>query len=181
MFFSILTLAISSSMDSLGIGITYGLKKIQLKKWARLILFCVSILVTILSLIFGNILKNIFSDNFFKLIGTIILVFMGLFIVFKKDYEDQTFDLDSSNDIDIKESLILGIALSLDNFCIGIGAISLGINMFIFALAIAFLQFAFLSIGNFLGIHLSNFNKVPQNIWTKVSGFLLILIGLFKL
>ena len=73
MFFSILILAISSSIDSLGIGITYGLKRIELKKWTRLILFYVSILVTILSLIFGNILKNIFSKNFFKLIGTIIL------------------------------------------------------------------------------------------------------------
>ena len=181
MFFSILTLAISSSIDSLGIGITYGLKRIELKKWTRLILFFVSILVTILSIISGNILKNIFSENFFKLIGTVILVLMGLLIVFKTDCEDQTFDLDNSNDIDIKEALILGIALSLDNFCIGIGAISLGINMFIFALAIAFLQFAFLSIGNFLGIHLSNFNKVPQSIWTKISGVLLILIGLFKL
>ncbi len=181
MFFSILILAISSSIDSLGIGITYGLKKIEFKRWTRLILFCVSILITILSLIFGNILKNIFSESFFKLIGTVILVLMGLLIVLKTDFDDKTFDLDNSNDIDIKESLILGIALSLDNFCIGIGAISLEINMFIFALAIAFLQFVFLSIGNFLGIHLLSFNKVPQSIWTKISGILLILIGLFKL
>ena len=101
MFFSILILAISSSMDSLGIGITYGLKRIQLKKWTRLILFCVSMFVAILSIISGNILKNIFSEIFFKLIGTIILVLMGLFIVFKKDYEDHTFDLDSSNDFSI--------------------------------------------------------------------------------
>lgn len=181
MFFSILILAISSSIDSLGIGITYGLKRIELKKWTRLILFCVSILVTILSIISGNILKNIFSEYFFKLIGTVILVLMGLLIVLKTDYEDQTFDLDNSNDIDIKESLILGIALSLDNFCIGIGAISLGINMFKFAILVAILQIAFLSLGNFLGIHLLSFNKVPQSIWTKISGILLILIGLFKL
>ena len=97
MFFSILILAISSSIDSLGIGITYGLKRIELKKWTRLILFCISILVTILSIISGNILKNIFSENFFKLIGTVILVLMGLLIVFKTDCEDQTFDLDNSN------------------------------------------------------------------------------------
>jgi len=181
MFFNILILAISSSMDSLGIGITYGLKKIQLKKWTRLILFCVSMFVAILSIISGNILKNIFSENFFKLIGTIILVLMGLFIVFKKDYEDHTFDLDSSNDIDIKESFILGIALSLDNFCIGIGAISLGINMFIFAISVAILQISFLSLGNFLGIHLSSFNKVPQSIWTKISGIILIIISISKL
>ena len=181
MIFSSLLLAISSSIDSLGIGITYGFKKIQLKKWSKIILFCISILITFIAFVIGSIFKNFFSENFFKLIGTLILVIMGLIVIFKTDTEEYTFDLDNSNDIDYKEALILGIALSLDSLCIGISAISLGINMFIFAIIVAFLQFAFLSIGNFLGIHLSNINKVPQSIWTKISGILLILIGLLKL
>ena len=181
MIFSSLLLAISSSIDSLGIGITYGFKKIQLKKWSKIILFCISILITFIAFVIGSIFKNFFSENFFKLIGTLILVVMGSLVIFKTDTEEYTFDLDNSNDIDYKEALILGIALSLDSLCIGISAISLGINMFIFAIIVAFLQFAFLSIGNFLGIHLSNINKVPQSIWTKISGILLILIGLLKL
>ena len=181
MFFSSLLLAISSSIDSLGIGVTYGLKKIKLKKCSKIILFCVSIFITLIAIIAGNIIKIFFSENFFKLIGTIILVFMGFIIIFKTDNEDHTFDLDNSNDIDSKEALLLGLALSTDSFCIGIGAISLGINMFVFAITVAFLQFAFLSLGNFLGIHLSNFEKIPQSMWTKISGVLLILIGFFKL
>jgi len=180
MIFSSLLLAISSSIDSLGIGITYGFKKIQLKKWSKIILFCISILITFIAFVIGSIFKIFFSENFFKLIGTLILVIMGLIVIFKTDTEEYTFDLDNSNDIDYKEALILGIALSLDSLCIGISAISLGINMFIFAVTVAFLQFAFLSLGNFLGIHLSTINKIPQNLWTKISGILLILIGIFR-
>ena len=67
MLFSTLILGISSSMDSLGIGITYGLKRMKLKKWDKVILFCISIFVTLISILTGNILKNLFSESFFKI------------------------------------------------------------------------------------------------------------------
>ena len=181
MIFSSLLLAISSSMDSLGIGITYGLKRIELKKWDKLILFCVSIFVTLISILIGNILKNIFSKSFFKILGVSILIIMGLVIITKKNYNECTFDLDNSNDIDYKEAMLLGFALSLDSFCIGVGALALGINMILFALIVACLQYLFLTIGNLLGIYLSSLKNIPKNIWTKISGLILILIGFLKL
>ena len=181
MFFSILILAISSSMDSLGIGITYGLKRIQLKKWDKLILFCISIIVTLFSISIGNFLKNIFNENILKLTGSLILLFMGLFIILKNDKNEYTFDFDNSNDIDYKEALLLGLALSLDSFCIGIGVYALGINILFFSLLVAFLQYLFLTIGNFLGINLSNLKNISQNLWTKISGIILIVISISKL
>ena len=46
MFFNTLVLALSSSIDSLGIGITYGLRHIKLLKKSKIILFLVSIFIT---------------------------------------------------------------------------------------------------------------------------------------
>ena len=181
MFLSIFILAISSSMDSLGIGITYGLKKIQLKKWDKLILFSISILITLFSIFIGKLFKNIFNENIFKLLGSLILLIMGLFIILKKNKNEYTFDLDNSNDIDYKEAILLGLALSLDSFCIGIGAYALGTNILIFSILVALLQYLFLSIGNFLGIHLSSLKNVSQNLWTKISGIILIIISISKL
>ena len=180
MFISSLLLAISSSIDSLGIGVTYGLKRIKLKKCTKLILFFISIFITLLSAIVSNLFKSLFGELIFKSLGSIILIFMGLIILFKTDSEEHTFDLDNSNDIDNKEAILLGIALSLDSFCIGVSAISLGINMLLFAITVAFFQFIFLSLGNFLGIHLLKLKKAPQSIWSTISGILLILIGIFK-
>lgn len=180
MFINALLLAISSSIDSLGIGITYGLKKTKLYKVDKLILFIISICTTALSGIIGNILKNILSSNICELIGSIILICMGTFIIIQTNDKELSFDFDNSNDINYKEALLLGIALSLDSLCIGIGGSTIGINIYVFSFLVAILQYAFLSFGNYLGINLGNFKYIPQSIWSKISGVLLILIGIIK-
>lgn len=181
LFINTLILAISSSMDSLGIGITYGLKQTKLSKISKLILFIISILVILLSGIIGNILKNILPTKFFELIGSLILIGMGIFIIIETKGKEYSFDLDHSGFIDYKEACVLGLALSLDSMCIGIGAVALGLNIYLFSILASFLQYAFLSLGNFLGMKLISFKFVPQSIWTIISGSILILIGLFKI
>ena len=176
-----LILAISSSIDSFGIGITYGLKKIKLSDLSKLILFLISIIVTSISVVFGIFLKNSLSSNFIDIFGSLFFICMGIFIILKTNKQEYSFDFDDSKNIDSKEALILGLALSLDSFCIGIGASSININIYIFSFLVAILQFLFLSLGNFFGINLANLKLIPQSIWTKISGILLILIGLFKI
>ena len=165
MFVNTLLLAISSSIDSLGIGITYGLRKTKLSKLDKIILFIVSIIVTIFSGFIGLILKNFLSNNVCEFIGSAVLLCMGIFIIIQ------------TND---KEALLLGFALSLDSICIGIGGSTIGINIYFFSILVALLQYAFLSLGNYFGVTINKISTIPQNIWSKISGILLILIGLFK-
>jgi putative Mn2+ efflux pump MntP len=181
LFINTLFLAISSSIDSFGIGITYGLRKTKLSKMTKLILFVISMIVTLISGIIGNLFKFVFSTNISEIIGAIILIFMGFFIIIQTRHKEYSFDFDNSNDININEAFALGLALSLDSLCIGIGVSAIGINIFIFSILVAFLQYVFLSLGHFLGIHLSSFKLIPQSIWTEISGILLILIGFFRL
>ena len=217
MLINSIVLAISSSIDSLGIGITYGIKNTKISNKARIILFGISFLVTLISLYFGNIIKNIFNENITKFLGSSILIIMGVFILFqslkkenvknnKKDIiylENETekiysffirflgitikiiknpvnSDLDNSKIIDSKESLFLGLTLSLDSFCIGIGGSIIGINYQIFPLLIAIFQLSFLSIGNIFGKKLYKLSNLPDNIWSIMSGIILIFIGITK-
>lgn len=173
-------LALSSSIDSLGIGITYGFKKIKLSRFSKIILFILSIIITSFSGLIGYILENTLSTNVCEFIGSSILLCMGIFIIIQTNDKEFSFDFDNSNDISYKEALLLGFALSLDSLCIGIGGSTIGINVYIFSILIAILQYLFLNIGIYLGIHLINFIKIPQSIWSKISGIILILIGLFK-
>ena len=180
MFFNTLVLALSSSIDSLGIGITYGLRHIKLLKKSKIILFLVSIFITFLAVIIGNILKNTLSANICEFIGSAFLLCMGIFIIIQTNDKEVSFDFDNSNDISPKEAIWLGLALSLDSLCIGIGGSTIGINIYLFSILVSILQYIFLSIGNYCGIHLAKFNKIPQSFWSKASGALLILIGLIK-
>lgn len=206
-------LAISSSIDSLGIGITYGIKNTSISYLGKFVLFFVSIIITIISLLFGNIIKNIFSESFSAFLGSILFILMGVFICFQALKKDKTSikrsfnkeqkiycffikflgitikiikdpissDLDNSNKIDSKEALFLGLALSIDSLCIGIGGSIIGINTYIFPFLIGFFQLFFLGLGNLLGKKIYSFSSLPTNIWSIVSGILLIFLGFLKI
>lgn len=219
MLLSIIVLAFSSSIDSFGIGITYGLRKTNLTRFAKFILFMISIIITSISIFVGNKLTLIFTSNFTKLLGSLILIIMGIVIIFQiinskeknnssinnetnknanQCLENQFFikflgitvqiikdpissDIDNSNNIDTKEAIYLGIALSIDSFCIGIGSSILGFSSLLFPILVASFQFIFLTIGKILGEKVNKISKVPSNIWNLISGVLLILIGLSRI
>ena len=59
MFVNSLLLAISSSIDSLGIGITYGIKNTRISHQSKFILFLLSFCISLVSIWFGDILKSL--------------------------------------------------------------------------------------------------------------------------
>ncbi|MFQ8988029.1 MAG: manganese efflux pump [Intestinibacter sp.] len=89
-------------------------------------------------------------------------------------------DLDSSHSIDSKEALFLGFALSLDCFCIGAFGSIIGVSSFLFPVFISIFQLVFLSIGNMLGKKLHRLCNLTDNIWSVISGILLVLMGVVR-
>lgn len=212
MFFNALILAVSASIDSLGVGITYGLKKTEMHFLAFLVLFLLSLTITSISISLGNIITSFISPNITSIIGSIILFIIGIFIIYQATFKRKkprnvsfpkhreynifikflgitiniikdpiSSDIDSSNEIDLKEALFLGIALSLDSVSIGFGASAIGINTFFFPLLISIFQILFLSIGRIVGKKINGISNLPNNIWSIISGILLICIGFIKL
>ena len=101
--FNSMILALSSSIDSLGIGITYGLKNTEINFKARFILFVISIFFTVCSLTIGNVISSLLPDFITNIISSIILIIIGIFVLI----EPIPFDFDNSHGIDTKEALIL--------------------------------------------------------------------------
>ena len=180
MFINTLMLSILSSFDSMGIGITYGLRRTKFSFFSRVVFFVVSFVSTTFSILLGNFIKDIFSPNFTAFLGNILIIGIGFFIVLDSFRNCNDFDFDNSNDINMKEALVLSFSLSLDSLCIGIGASMLGINTFLFPFFVSFLQLVFLLVGDFLGKNLVSISKVPHSVWNFISGFLLIAIGVCK-
>ena len=83
MFINSLILAISSSIDALGIGITYGIKNTRITFLAKIVLFIIAFAVSIISIWFGNGLKYILPDFIVRNLGGCILVAMGFFMFFQ--------------------------------------------------------------------------------------------------
>lgn len=83
MFINSLILAISSSIDSLGIGITYGVKNTKISDIAKVVLFSISFVISIISIWFGSILKNFLPIFITKYLGCLMLALMGIFIFYQ--------------------------------------------------------------------------------------------------
>ena len=180
MIINIILLAVCVSIDSLGIGLTYGIKDTKISFYAKILLCVISFVFAGISILFGYIISNFLTEDICKIIGTIILCGMGIWII-NQSADPFSFDVDKSNKIDSKEAIFLGIALSLDSIGIGIGSGIIGINSFIFPIFVSIFHLLFLFLGNFLGKKIKQISNIPQNIWSIVSGILLIIIGIAKI
>lgn len=189
-------LAICVSIDSLSIGVTYGLKNTKISFGAKCILFCISIIVTTFSVFLGSSICKVFPSYVSCAIGSILLCLMGVWIIVQaitknKDghsgvtvqiIRDPSYsDFNNSNQIEAKEALYLGIALSLDSIGIGIGSSIMGLNTFLFPILVASFQLFLLSLGGYLGKKIKDISNIPENIWGIVSGILLIFVGISKI
>lgn len=224
MLLTTILLAISTSIDSLGIGITYGIKNTLISFKGKLVIFFISFIITLISLYFGSIIKTILPSYVSDYLGSFIFIIIGIFICFgalrndkeiksndienildttkmKNNESVKTYsffikflgitvkiikdatssDLDNSKKIDSKEALFLSIVLSIDSICVGIGGGIIDLNNYIFPILIGVFQLFFLSLGTFLGKKIYKFTNLPNNIWSIISGILLIFLGILKL
>ena len=76
-------LAISVSIDSLGIGITYGIRNTKIFISSKIILFILSILITSLAVFLGGLIRSIVPNNFTNYVGLFILIFLGIWIIYQ--------------------------------------------------------------------------------------------------
>lgn len=197
-------LVIAVSLDGFGVGITYGMRKVLVPIHALCIIMLCSGVIVLASMTLGTALLSFISPGIAKIIGGVILIFIGCFSLFntikpklkflhteEKEMENRlhhfkkvlltpdSADLDSSGTISSGEALLLGIALALDAFGAGLGASMLGYSAILTAVLVACMSGMFLFCGIKIGMLLSK-NKQLQRL-TLLPPFLLIGLGIFNL
>ena len=90
------------------------------------------------------------------------------------------FDFDNSRGIDLKEAFILGLALSLDSICVGIGSSIGGFFSFSFPIFVAIFQVTFLNVGTFLGKKIATKFEISETYLKFLSGLFLIIFAIIK-
>ena len=195
-------LAFSASLDSLIIGIAYGIKNIKIKIWINIIIASIVTLGTFLSMILGTILIKFLPMYICNYIGSILLIIVGLWMTFdyfkerknlniaNKDlieslnydeilYNNKTADADGSGNIELKEAISLSIALSINNFALGIGASISGISLPLTILFTLIFSILLLIIG--LKIGNSFLSKIFGKYSSLLSSVIIIIMGILQL
>ncbi|WLR44297.1 sporulation membrane protein YtaF [Bacillus carboniphilus] len=210
-FISLFFLALAVSLDSFTVGFTYGMRKIKIPLKSIAVITGCSAITMLVAMAFGELLLKFLPIQVTETLGGLILIAIGGWILYqffstvdmsdhdtiKKekllvDFEIKTLgivikilhkpmsaDIDKSGSITGVEAVLLGFALSLDAFGAGIGAALLGYSPIAMALVVAVMSSLFVTIGMNIGLTFSNFKWMEK--LTCIPGFLLIMIGLFRI
>ncbi|CAM2963914.1 sporulation membrane protein YtaF [Paenibacillus sediminis] len=80
---SLVALAFALSLDSFGVGITYGLRKMKIPLISILIISACSGLIIYASMQLGVLLSNVISERAASSVGAVILIGMGCWSLFQ--------------------------------------------------------------------------------------------------
>lgn len=203
-----LLLALAVSLDGLGVGFSYGLRRLKLP-WVSLILIAlISTTVSFASLAVGKLSSIFFKPVLVQKLGALLLLILGLEMILEAYLqargekleenhilikvrvprlgvaiailqEPHQADRDLSGTISPGEALTLGLALALDAFGTGIGAGATGFSLWLTPLLIGWCQFLMVGAGLLIG------QRWPWKEWNKrgaaLPGIILIAIGLWRM
>ena len=179
---SCILLAISVSIDALTLGITYGIKHSRITKISNLIVFSIAFVSTSIAIFLGKNISKLFSPYVATFIGSVLLVFLGIYSIYKSFYKNtEDYDLDHSNSIDKNEAILLALAVSTDASCVGLSCGIIGITGFVYPLFAALFHTIFINCGNIIAYSASKRIKLSDKCLAIFSGIVLILIGLIRL
>lgn len=202
-YISTLLLSISSNIDTLSVSLSYGIKKIFFPKSSMLLLAIFTSISTFFSMYIGKLLLPLFGLKLANIFGAVLLAFLGISLIVEyiklkeknNGYDTSYFyespllyknmlsnpiiiDADKSNHIDIKESLNLSIAISLNNFYTILAASLTGVNINLSVLVYFITSIIFIC----LGYNKSN-THVMQSLKDRlylISGIILIVFGIYE-
>lgn len=201
-YLSVILFALSANIDSLAVGTAYGMKKIKISALSNFIIALISVAGTVIAMLIGLALSKFIPVYIANIIGNLILIAIGLW--FLKDYimknirhkekpeaegplnlcaeildNPEKADADSSGEIDLRETVILTLALTINNFGLGIGASIAGFNIAATAVFTFIFSLVFIRLGYKLG------KGVLSNIIGKytdlVSGIVIIALGIIEM
>ena len=206
-FIAAVLLAISLSMDALGIGLSYGLRTVAIAYWSKVIISLISLLFMALAIAIGNVITLILSEFLSKLIGAGMLLLLGVTVIIqtlrknkktprnKQSKKEKVWSIKafgycinitrqtsydktySKSSVNVQEALYLGVALSIDSFGVGISSAIAGLNHILIPVLVGICQFLFLSIGLFCGRKLTTFKRLDSNVFMLISGIILVALA----
>lgn len=201
---SVLLLAVSLSLDSLSVGLTYGARGLKMGGPARLILGLASMSLSAAALTAGRTAAGVVPVQAARLAGALMLVGLGAVLTWRAAWpstaataspcwqirlrplglvvqilrEPVAADVDRSGEVTPSESLALGLALAMDSVGAGFGAALAGYQSWLLPFAVGVACTLMFSLGHRIG------SRTPWELNGRAAllpGMFLMGLGIFRM
>jgi putative Mn2+ efflux pump MntP len=181
---SIIFFGLASNIDNLGIGVSFGTRSIRISILTNLFIAILGMAAAYLSITMGQLLSGYMSQQHTDLIGGIVIMALGIWSIRPKGVTTVVTSplpapSDPSNVISWKETISLGLALSLNCIATGFGAGVSGVSPIMTAISVGVFSLVTVAIGVRIGHQiartwLGRYSNV-------IGGLMLIAIGLYEI
>jgi putative sporulation protein YtaF len=209
---TIILLALACSLDNIGVGIAFGVRKLNVPFGTNLLIAVLTTAGTLVVMLGGHLVTRLVHPQTATLMGGVIIILAGAWVVLQETVWQQPekppeelqlialegapevsfckkilmildnpfiADQDFSGHIDLREGLLLGLALLLNNLPIGLVAGLLGLSPLLITMSVIILSiltiWVGISAGYSLGYHWLGRLSGP------ISGLILIGIGIYEM
>jgi putative sporulation protein YtaF len=199
-FIHLLFLSIAANLDNLGVGVAYGVKRIKIPFISNLMIAGIAFFFGTISVLTGTWIGHYLADSIANTIGALLIMGVGLWMVLPRKlqlrleknsnqkeisiiikilHEPEEADTDRSALISWQESVLLGVALSINVFTNGISAGLWKLNIIGTAFGMAIFSFITIKLGIWLGSRYGL--RWLGNKANLAAGIILILIGIHQI
>jgi len=197
---SIIGIGLAANLDNLGIGVSFGARKMKVPFVSNLIIAILSMIASYLSITVGHVVTYYMPSNLANWFGGLMIIFIGLWAIrsdilnrrstapkLKESANELTAilhdpvqaDKDRNNILSWKESLTLGLALAINCLAGGFGAGITGLAPLPTTLAVGLFSLITVDLGIRAGQQLA---KTWLGQWPNLAGgVILIAIGLYEI
>ena len=183
--------ALSANLDTVCVSASFSMKNIKIphpSMWLISILSTAGMFVTMLT---GETLLQAVPPILLKLTGSLFMLGLGLWFISghirnirkanKKNLisNPENADLDRSGILDLKESAVISIVLTLNNICIGAGAAISNVSTFLTCCFNLVFTYIFLLTGAAFGK--SQLSRTCGKYSSLISGILIAVVALASL
>lgn len=197
-----LGLALGLSLDSGLVGIIYAARKLRIPPLSLILVSLATGMLMLVSMTAGEIVSLLVPPGLAQILGGTIILLIGLWQLWRgcveKSHNEGTqdgpvtqvslvtqiirapvlADQDNSGDIDLRESVLLGLALGMDALAAGFGA-SLTDFSWLVLPVVSVCSPLFLLLGSCLGNLLNLDRPIPRA--GVLTGAILTIVGLLKI
>lgn len=200
-FISALLFGFSANIDTFVLGFSYGMKKQRISLTTNLILSFITFFGTLLSIGIGTAISSFVPQSTSQITGSLLLILLGLYYCSKyliprilppkekgsihaaslqmESQSIQDVSIPSVSSLTRRETATLGLALTINNAGMGIGASFAGIHLTLTSIVTLVLSALFLSAGNRLGCRLVS--SFIQRCADLFSGLIILMLGIYEL
>lgn len=186
---TVLLISAAVSVDSLVTGVSYGLKRVALPPLSKGLVSLESGAAIAIAIVIGRVVSSFVPALVARLAAAVLLVGLGVSAiisgrrasVIRLLSQPELADTDLSGEISINEAIVLGVALAMDCFAMGLGLALTELGWFVPGLCCGLACLVSMCAGELAG----NWFAVEICMWgpllSVLPGVVMVLLGLSRL